>query len=181
MTPTQTRNLVIGIFVLSDILIILAVGVFVYYNFFREDDRVKNQEAQAASLNVGPEYHAWAYASSEYRAAAVCPREADLKFHTDVPEMTFTISKAGQHMLTMKLGPGGFKSDHVVFLSLDADWRILREVRFEEIGIEPASAQAMEKTGWSGEFTDRIGQKITEYLEKHAGEIFGEKTSEPEA
>ena len=173
MTNKQIRNLLIGSFIVGDIIFFTVIGVFIYYHFFRDDNRVKNQEAQAASINVGPEYHAWAYASPEYRAAAVCPREADLKFHTDVPKMTFTLSNATRSLMTVNLGPDGFQSDHVYFLSVGDSPKILREVSFEEIGIEPVPAEAMEETGWTREFTERIGKKITEYLEKHGGEIFG--------
>ena len=172
MTPNQTRNLLIGSFIVGDFIFFTVIGVFIYYHFFLGDNRVKNQESQAASLNVGPEYHAWAYASSEYRAAAVCPREADLKFHTDIPKMTLTLSNATRSLLTVNLGQGGFQSDHVYFLSLGDSPKILREVGFEEIGIEPVSAEAMEETGWTSEFNKRIREKITEYLENHGGEIF---------
>ena len=178
MTSTQKRNLLIATFILSDIIFFVVVGVFVYYNFFRDDG-----DRNCVLTQVGPENHClWAYASSKARLAVVIPDGTDFSSKTDYDSgiFTLTILKDGKNVLTVNPGQDGFENDHVFFISANASPVILREVSFDEIGIEPVP-RAMKKDGWTGDFIDRIKQKLEVYLEKHAAEIFGETTSEHEA
>ena len=72
------------------------------------------------------------------------------------------------------------EKNHVYFTSFT---EILRKVSFEELGIQPVPRKATREPGWYEPFVEEINQKIKEYMEKHAEEIYGEETekSEPQS
>ena len=63
------------------------------------------------------------------------------------------------------------EKNHVYFTSFT---EILRKVSFEELGIQPVPRKATREPGWYEPFCDEINQKIKEYMEKHAEEIYDE-------